>query len=243
MKVSIIQSNYIPWRGYFDFIDDMDLTIFYDDVQYTKNDWRNRNKLKTVNGTEWITVPVRSFSLSQLIQETPIDYRGWEKKHKKQIIQWYAKARFFKQYRDELFTILEVNYETISELNITLCHWIMQKLEISTLTRMSSEFILNGSKTERLIDLLKKVGANIYISGPAGRSYLDEKLFREAGIGLEYKSYDYPHYPQLWGDFVGEVTVLDLLFNVGPDARQYLKSQSPNYVVASWHFLENGKDL
>lgn len=233
MKVGIIQSNFIPWRGYFDFIDDVDLFIFYDDVQYSKNDWRNRNKLKTVNGAEWITVPVRSFSLSQLIQETPIDYRGWGKKHKKQIIQWYAKARFFKQYCDELFAILEVKYETISELNVTLCRWIMKKLEISTLTRMSSEFLLNGSKTERLIDLLEKVGATIYVSGPAGRSYLDEKLFQEAGISLEYKNYDYPTYPQLWGDFVGEVSVLDLLFNTGPEARKYLKSTKPNEVVVS----------
>lgn len=233
MKINIIQSNYIPWRGYFDFIDDMDLTIFYDDVQYTKNDWRNRNKLKTVNGVEWITVPVRSFSLSQLIQETPIDYRGWVKKHKNQIIQWYAKACFFKQYREELFGILEVNYKTISELNVKLCQWIMQKLEINTPTRMSSEFVLNGSKTERLINLLTKIGATVYVSGPAGRNYLDEKLFKEAGIGLEYKVYDYPPYPQLWGGFIGEVTVLDLLFNVGPDARNYLKSQSPNQVVVS----------
>jgi hypothetical protein len=233
MKVSIIQSNYIPWRGYFDFIDDMDLTVFYDDVQYTKNDWRNRNKLKTVNGAEWITVPVHKLSLSQLIQETPIDYRGWEKKHIKSIIQWYAKAHFFKDYSEELFAILEVKYATISELNITLCHWIMQKLEIDTPARMSSEFILHGSKTERLIDLLKQIGAVTYVSGPAGKGYLDERLFREAGIGLEYKSYDYPAYPQLWGEFISEVTVLDLLFNTGPEARNYLKSRSPNQLAVA----------
>lgn len=231
MRVSVIQSNYIPWRGYFDFIDDMDLTIFYDDVQYTKNDWRNRNKLKTVNGSDWITVPVRTLSLSQLIQETPIDYRGWEKKHKNSIVQWYAKTNFFKDYSEELFAILGVKYATISELNITLCHWIMQKLEIDTPTRMSSEFVLHGSKTERLIDLLKQIGTATYVSGPAGKGYLDERLFREAGIGLEYKSYDYPMYPQLWGNFIGEVSVLDLLFNMGPEARKYLKSMKPNEVI------------
>ena len=231
MKISIIQSNYIPWRGYFDFIDDVDLTVFYDDVQYTKNDWRNRNKLKTSNGAEWITVPVRILSLSQLIQETPIDYRGWEKKHKHNIIQWYSKTHFFKDYSEELFAIIEAKYSTISKLNVALCHWIMQKLEIDTPTQMSSEFILHGSKTERLIDLLKQIGAVTYVSGPAGKGYLDERLFRQAGIGLEYKSYDYPMYPQLWGDFIGAVSVIDLLFNTGPKARKYLKSMKTNEVI------------
>jgi hypothetical protein len=231
MKVCIIQSNYIPWRGYFDFIDDVDLTVFYDDVQYTKNDWRNRNKLKTSNGAEWITVPVRILSMSQLIQETPIDYRGWEKKHKHSIIQWYSKTQFFKDYSEELFAIIGAKYSTISKLNIALCHWIMQTLDIDTPTRMSSEYILHGSKTERLIDLLKQIRAATYVSGPAGKSYLDEKLFHEAGIGLEYKSYDYAMYPQLWGDFIGEVSVIDMLFNMGYKARKYLKSMKPNEII------------
>lgn len=229
MKVGIIQSSYIPWRGYFDFIDEVDLFIFHDDLQYTKGDWRNRNKIKTDRGPIWLTVPVHYKSTSQRICDTIIDYSGgWPGKHIDQFVQWYAKARFFREYSEEFFGILNTQYRTISELNIAMCHWVMRKLEIGVPTRLSREFDPQGRKTVRLIDLLKKVGADCYLSGPTAKGYLDENAFRSNGIQLEYKSYDYPAYPQLWGEFEGKVTVLDLIFNTGPNARAYLKSQSPN---------------
>ena len=234
MKVGIIQSNYIPWRGYFDFIDDVDLFIFHDDLQYTKNDWRNRNKIKTKQDTIWITVSVNYKFTNQLICNTPINYSSrWNIKHINYFKQWYSRARFFTVYADELFEILKQPFETISSLNIGLCKWVMQKLDIKTPTRLSSEFQAQGAKTDRLLEILKKAGATCYLSGPLAKNYLDERQFMAHEIRLEYKTYDYSPYPQLWGDFVGEVTVLDLLFNVGPDARQYLKSQSPNHVVVS----------
>lgn len=235
MKVGIIQSNYIPWRGYFDFIDDVDLFIFYDDVSYGQGrKWRNRNKIKTSQGITWITVPINHKFKDQLICDTPIDYSSrWNIKHIKNFEQWYSKARFFTVYADELFGILKQRFETISALNISLCKWVMKKLDIKTPTCLSSEFQVQGAKTDRLLEILKKTGATCYLSGPLAKHYLDPRQFMEHEIHLEYKTYDYPPYPQLWGDFVGEVTVLDLLFNVGPDARQYLKSQSPNHVVVS----------
>ena len=234
MKVGIIQSNYIPWRGYFDFIDDVDLFIFHDDLQYTKNDWRNRNKIKTNQGAIWITVPVNYNLTSQLISETRIDYsHNWVQKHINQFEQWYAKAPFYRDYSDELFGLLTMQYQTISKLNITFCRWVMEKLGIKTPTRLSSAFQAQGTKTTKIVNLLKIISANFYLSGPTAKGYLNESLFRENSIGLEYKSYDYPAYPQLWGEFISEVTVLDLLFNTGPEARNYLKSRSPNQLAVA----------
>ncbi|RME55754.1 hypothetical protein D6779_12100 [Candidatus Parcubacteria bacterium] len=231
MKVGIIQSCYIPWRGYFDFIDSVDLFIFHDDLQYTV-DWRNRNKIKTPRGLVWLSVPVRHKSSSQLICETTIDYsQNWQRKHINRFRENYRKAPYYDFVAGEYFDIISERYDTISDLNVVLTKWIMGKLGIVTPIRMSMEFAPQGRKTERLLDLLTKVGATTYVSGPTAKNYLDEDLFREAGIRLEYKSYDYPPYPQLWGEFVGNVTVLDLLANTGPKARDFLKSRSPNEVA------------
>jgi hypothetical protein len=147
--------------------------------------------------------------------------------------RWYSKAPFYLVYRDELSAILARPFETISDLNGALCRWIMEKLSIKTPIRLSSEYRPKGCKTERLIDLLGKAGATVYLSGPAAKNYLDTPLFFRNGLGLEYKRYDYDDYPQPWGKFVGDVTVLDLLFNVGPEARKYLKSRAANEIVAS----------
>ncbi len=232
MRVGIIQSNYIPWRGYFDFIDEVDLFIFHDDLQYTKNDWRNRNKIKTKSGTLWLTVPVHYGTTSQLICNTHIDYsNSWHKKHINQLRQWYGRSPYFPDYCKELFDILGRPFNTISDLNIILCSWINEKLNIDTPTDISSKYELRGSKTDRLSDLLKKLGATTYISGPSAKGYLEEKLFRQNGIRLEYKIYDYLPYTQPWGEFIADVTVLDLLFNTGPEARKYLKSMKPNEVI------------
>lgn len=232
MRVGIIQSCYIPWRGYFDFIDDVDLFIFHDDLQYTKGDWRNRNKIKTPRGLVWVIVPVHYKSTSQLICETIIDYsQRWIKKTINQMADNYQTSPYFKTYSDEFFNILNQKYETISQLNININNWIMQTLNIKTEIRISSEFHPVGSKTDRLIDILKKVGATSYLSGPSAKDYIEVEKFKEAGIGLEYKVYEYQEYPQLHGPFEPHVSVLDLLFNCGPDSRKYLKSLTPNKVV------------
>lgn len=234
MKVSIIQSSYIPWRGYFDFIDQVDLFVFYDDVQYTKSDWRNRNRIKTDKGPVWMTVPVRYGKLSKLICETPIDYaQNWTDRHLNQLRQWYGKAPFYGQYVDSFGEVLTAGHASISDLNIALCHWVMEQLGISTPTICSTELNVSGSKTEKLMQIFQATGADAYVSGSAARAYLDEDMFRERGIRLEYKSYDYPPYPQLWGEFSGDVSILDLLFNTGQDARNYLHSRKSNEVAVS----------
>jgi len=230
MKVGIIQSSYIPWRGYFDLIDDVDLFIYYDDTQYSKNTWRNRNKIKTANGLVWLTVPV-SFSLVNKpnIEDVEINNNeNWVRKHGMTISQAYSKAPYFNKYYDEFFELYDERCRTISKLNIHINEWIIKKLNISTEIKMSSEIITSGNKTDRLINILKKVGATSYLSGPAAKDYLDEGKFLEAGIGLEYKTYKYREYPQLHGCFEPQVSVLDMLFNCGEDARKYLKSFEPN---------------
>lgn len=232
MRVGVIQSSYIPWRGYFDFIASVDVFVFHDDIQYTKGDWRNRNKIKTPQGAEWITVPVSYKNVAQLICETPIDSTSpWRKKHLRILEANYRQAPFFQIAKEFIANNLVHERSTISELNIDLIRRISCYLEIDTPMILSSELSLQGSKTERLIDLLRKLNATTYLSGPSADAYLDKDLFRQNGIRLEYKSYDYAPYPQLWGDFIGEVTVLDLIANCGPDSKNLIRTLTPDRVV------------
>lgn len=232
MRAGIIQSNYLPWRGYLDFIDDCDVFIFYDDVQFSKGSWRNRNRIKTPRDVQWLTVPVL-YRFGQSIGDTRIDNgQAWVRRHIDLITASYSSAPYFRPFADQLFEILAVRHETISELNVELLRWLVQLLGIQTRLVLSSELGATGSKTERLISLLNEVRADVYLSGPAAQVYLDENMLRAAGIQLEYKCYDYLEYPQLWGDFVGDVSVIDLLFSVGPGAREYLKSRHPNVAAA-----------
>lgn len=234
MRVGIIQSCYIPWRGYFDFINSVDLFVFYDDVQYTPRNWRNRNLIKTKNGIQWLTVPVNHFCRAQQINETIINYdRDWIQNHLKNIKKNYIHSSFFSQYFENFSSVINKRWSTISELNKNIIQWIMNCLNITTPVLDSASLNLRSRSTQRLIDLLEAVGADTYLSGPAASSYLDLNLFREAGISLEYKTYDYAPYPQLHGDFLPNVSVLDLLFCMGDKAKDYIKSKSPDTVVIS----------
>jgi hypothetical protein len=223
----MIQSNYIPWRGYFDFIDDCDLFVYYDDVQYTHKDWRNRNRIKTDRGPIWLSVPVLH-DQSTLIQDARIDYSSrWLDKHIRSLTLAYRKAPHFERYAERIFALLRERPQTISQLNIRICAWIMGELGIRTPTRMSREFAVAGDKYERPLRIVQQLGATSYLSGPAAKPYTDAAKYRAAGIALEFKVYEYPTYPQLHGGFEPNVTVLDLLFNCGVDARRYLKSLKP----------------
>lgn len=232
MRVGIIQSCYIPWRGHFDFIDDVDLFIILDDIQYSSGTWRNRNRIKTNKGLKWLTVPIIHERLSKLINETRIDYsQKWRKTHSSLLMYYYNKAQHLHDYYDEFHSLIQTEYSNISELNVVTMRWMMKKLNIETQTIMSDELNASGTKTDRLINLLKAVNASIYLSGPSAQGYLDLDKFKQASIGLEYKTYDYLPYPQLWRDFRGQVTVLDLLFNCGVNSRNHLKSHTKNIKV------------
>lgn len=226
MKVGIIQSNFLPWRGYFDFIRETDLFILHDDLQYTKSDWRNRNRIKTPRSTEWITVPVRYHHTRQLIEETPVDYSTpWAQKMLNRIREAYRRAPCFEPYFSELADLLNQPAASISGLNLSLIKWVCSHLEIDTQIRMSQEYHPKGAKTERLIGILQQAKATTYLSGPAAQAYLIPQLFERAGIQLEYKQYNYPEYDQLYPPFESAVSVIDLLFMKGSDAISYLESR------------------
>jgi hypothetical protein len=224
MRVAIIQSNYIPWKGYFDIIHDVDLFIFYDDVQYTRGDWRNRNKIKTARGTEWLTIP-NNGNLDHLIYQVELIDPRWQSKHWKTLCQVYGKAPFFGTYRSTLEDIyLGQGWNYLSELNQYLIKWIaIDILKIKTKFSDSRQFHSTGTKQGRVIDLLTKTNASVYVSGPSAKNYIDEDQFRNSGIGLIWKDYNgFPPYPQFHPPFEHGVTILDLLFHTGPDAPWYI---------------------
>ncbi|MFJ3046092.1 WbqC family protein [Herbaspirillum chlorophenolicum] len=226
-RVAIVQSNYIPWKGYFDLIGSVDEFILYDDVQYTNNDWRNRNLIKTPQGLHWLTVPVRiSGRFQQLIHETEIAGSHWTKGHWKSLQLNYQRTPFFAAYESELrHFYMEQEFSHLSVLNRTFICWVMEKLGIRTHLSSSQNYVLEGDRNQRLVNLCRQAGATEYISGPAAREYLDETLFAQSGIHVTWFDYsNYPPYPQKWGAFEHGVTVLDLLFNMGPSSSRYLKS-------------------
>ena len=234
MQVGVIQSNYLPWRGYFDFIDDVDLFVVHDDLQYTKGDWRNRNRIKTPQGLRWLTVPVRYQHTAQLICDTEIDHgRNWQREHRNLITSSLAKAPHLHDVLALVEPEFDAGHRTISELNVALLRSICSYLGIQTPMRMSSELGLSGTKTERLIQLVTAVGGTSYLSGPSARAYLDEPRFRQAGIRLAYKQYDYAPYAQFWGPFEGAVSIIDTIAHCGPAARDILKSGAAHRRVAA----------
>ncbi|WP_041302775.1 WbqC family protein [Mycolicibacterium rhodesiae] len=224
-KVAIVQSNYIPWRGYFDLIAFVDEFIIYDDAQYTKNDWRNRNRIKTSQGPQWLTVPVLKGHLSQKIRETQIDGAHWAKKHWRTLEVNYSTATYFAEIADWLAPVyLEERHFSLSELNRRLLEVICGYLGILTRLTNSWDYEFFGDKTGRVASLCQQAGATEYVSGPSAQSYIDKRVFDELGIQLTWFGYDgYPDYPQLWGAFEPAVSILDLLFNAGVEAPDYLR--------------------
>ena len=225
-RVAILQSNYIPWKGYFDLISWVDDFIFYDEVQYTKNDWRNRNRIKTAQGVQWLTIPVRQERLGQRISETRIFEAGWGARHWRTVTQAYARAAHFQRYRGELEELYRnPGSELLSAINQRFIRVINQLLDIPTRLHSAADFEVSGDPTARLVQLVQAVGGTEYVSGPAAAAYLDADQFARAGIGLTWMSYEgYPEYRQLHGPFEHRVSVLDLLLNEGPDAPRFLLS-------------------
>lgn len=228
-KIAISQSNYIPWKGYFDLINSVDEFILYDDMQYTRRDWRNRNQIKTPEGIHWLTIPVEATGrFLQKINETRISDPAWAERHWATIQHSYARAPFFAEYREPIARLYqESSEELLSPLNRRFLEGLCALLGIATPLRWSSEFQLTGERSERLLHLCQQAGASVYYSGPSAKDYLDEALFTAAGIEVVWMDYtNYPAYRQLHGDFQHGVSVLDLLFNEGPRATHFMKSFS-----------------
>jgi hypothetical protein len=228
-KVAIVQSNYIPWRGYFDLINSVDEFILYDDMQYTIRDWRNRNLIKTANGPLWLTIPVEvKGKYFQKIKDVTVSDPQWARKHWASITHSYSKARHFPEHK-ELFAVLYSDPEErlLSKINHRFISAICQFLGLKTTISWSMDYEVDGDKTEKLVNLCKQAGATHYLSGPAAKTYLVEQPFTEEGISVSYMDYSgYRDYNQLYPPFEPKVSVLDLIFNEGTEATRYMKTFS-----------------
>jgi hypothetical protein len=226
-RLAIVQSNYIPWKGYFDLINSVDEFVLFDDVQYTRQDWRNRNRIKTRDGVRWLTVPVVvGGRYQQTIRETRVSDHGWPRRHWETIRHSYSRARRFRDHADLVAdAYARCRFAFLSEVNRHFLEVVCGALGIRTTLSSSADYRLEGGRTERLVGLCRQAGASEYVSGPSARAYLDERLFDAAGIRVRHMDYaGYPEYPQLFPPFEHAVTVLDLMFNLGREAPRYLKS-------------------
>jgi hypothetical protein len=223
-NVAILQSNYIPWKGYFDMIAAVDEFIIYDDVQFTKNDWRNRNKIKTPKGIEWISIPVGQ-NIGRNISSVTLPSNNWQTKHWKTLESNYRRASCFHEVAGIIKPLyLNKKYASLSELNRIFIEAICQYLNIQTKISSSSDYNLIGGRVARLVDICIQAGAACYISGPSAKNYLDESAFLSQGIDVSWFDYSgYNEYPQLWGGLEHGVSILDLLFNCGRDSVHYMK--------------------
>ena len=225
-KLAVIQSGYIPWKGYFDMLSYADLFIVHDDVQYTKGDWRNRNKIKTPRGNEWLTIPCGT-DTNRLINEVEIVTQDWKIKHWRRLKANHEKSSCYKEVASffENFYLNEVTVN-LSELNIKMIKLICDFLNIQTPITTSSQYILKKEKNERLVSFCEQADCDIYVSGPKAKNYINENFFNSRGIQVEWFDYSgYPEYPQLYGEFVHKVSILDLLFNCGENSTEYMKHE------------------
>jgi hypothetical protein len=226
-SIAIVQSSYIPWKGYFDLIASVDEFILFDDMQFTRRDWRNRNKIKTPRGAQWLTIPVSvRGKFFQKICETEVSDAGWAEVHWRTLTHYYSRAPHFRAYRDVFEELYAGPQATrLSQVNHAFLSAICHLLEIPARLTWSMDYRVCEGRTERLIELCRQAGASRYVSGPRAKDYMDESLFASAGIDLRYVDYDdYPEYHQLYPPFDHHVTILDLIFNTGRDARRYMKS-------------------
>ena len=229
--VLITQSNYIPWRGYFDQIRRSDFVITLDVVQYTRRDWRNRNRIKTPAGAQWMTIPVQTKSrYTQAIDETLVTDGTWVQKHTDLLRAHYGEAAAFDTTGEAFLDVLRslAAVERLSEVNHHLLRWACDALGFHVPISRCEEHIDRATlremePTERLVALAQSVNATRYLSGPAAKAYLDVAAFEAVGIDVAWMDYDgYPDYPQLWGEFEPHVSIVDLLFNTGTEARNFI---------------------
>lgn len=216
--VFISQSNYIPWIGYFDAIRKADEFILYDEMQYTKRDWRNRNKIKTETGLKWLSIPVEvKGRFHQKINQVRISDSNWNKRHWDTIRHYYRSASYFQEYSDRIKEIyMSIDSDMLSVVNRIFIQAINEMLGIETTITRCEDYGLIEGKTARLVDLCEKVGATRYITGRSAADYLDETMFSDAGIGIQYLDYaSLPVYQQLHGGFVQQVSIIDYIFNTG----------------------------
>ncbi|KAF1079807.1 MAG: hypothetical protein GQF41_3924 [Candidatus Rifleibacterium amylolyticum] len=226
MMIGILQPGYLPWLGFFEQINRSDAFVLYDDVQYDKHSWRNRNRIKGSNGIQWLTVPVHvKFEEHPAISDVRIDNStNWKRKHLAAIRQSYSKAPFFKDYIGIFEDAYQREWELLVDLDLYFIEKMLDCLVLShkKLVRSSQIAVENGDRIQRLINICHAMGADEFYEGAAGKNYIDDDNFARAGIRVIYQDYQHPQYSQLYGDFVPYLSIVDLLFNHGSDSLKIL---------------------
>ena len=233
-KIAILQSNYIPWKGVFDMINMVDEFVFFEDVAFTKRDWRSRNKIPTPNGEIWLTVPVNKAERGTKIKDITINHEtDWQRKHYLTLSGYYKKAPFYKEYEYLLDDIYKDHqWNSLSEMNIYITIKISTILGITTKFVNSADLNTCGTKDDKLIEICQKLNATHYLSGPAAKDYIVDDKFKKAKLGLSYIKYDgYPNYKQLYGEFNHYVSVLDVLMNCGQEAPLFIFMGNEEVVI------------
>jgi len=218
MIVAIHQPQYLPWSGYFYKMDRADVFCYLDNVQYKKNEWQNRNRIKTARGWQWVTVPVH-YRFGQKINEVTIDNTApWANRHLQALISNYGKTPFFSMMMDIFREIYFKEWNLLSDLNMATAEAIKRALGVTTKTVIASALNTSEEPTQRLIDICRKLCGDTYLSGPDGANYMDLERFRTSGIKVVFSPFHPPHYPQHFSDFVPSLSAVDLLFNCGPQS-------------------------
>ncbi len=229
MIVAVHQPQYIPWLGYFDKIDRSDCFVFLDQVQYKAREYQNRNRIRTENGSIWLTVPVISGGMGrQKICDVGIDNSfDWQKRHWRNLKTWYGRAKFFRDYAGFFEKIYSERWERLVDLNVCVIKFFLEKLKIGAAVYYESGLNINARKTDRIIEICKRLGADTYLSGTGGKNYLEEYKFSRAGIKLEYRNFIHPVYHQQYmgkeNVFLPNMSCPDLLFNEGAKSINILR--------------------
>lgn len=228
MMVAIHQPQYLPWLGYLDKMDQADAFCFLDNVQFTKNEWQNRNRVRTREGWLWITVPVLH-DFGQKVMDVRINNLvPWAKKHRRTLKQCYSRAQHYKEWAALLDEVLEKPWEKLSDLNIAAARALAQAFGVSTrLVRASKMGPLPDTPNERLIAILKAMGADTYLAGSGGKNYMDLSLFEEAGIRVAFQDFRHPEYTQAQPGFVAGLSAVDLLYNCGSRGMDLVREKNP----------------
>jgi hypothetical protein len=229
MKIGILQPGYLPWLGFFDQMNKTDVFVFYDDVQYDKGGWRNRNRIKTVNGVQWLTVPVHSSNGdSRKINEIKIDNKSnWRKKHLLSITQSYSKSPYFKKHIGVFQEAYDQNWNYLVDIDIYFINKISEALGMhNKVTVRSSELDIHGDKISRLINICRYFNADTFYEGAAGKDYIDVEVFRRENITVDFQDYRHPEYDQLFGVFIPYLSIIDLLFNCGDKSLSILSKNN-----------------
>jgi hypothetical protein len=216
----VLQPGYLPWLGFFDQMKKADVFVYYDDVQFDKNGWRNRNRIKGSKGPVWLTVPVRHKGRSeQSIQAVEvIQDQLWATKHVKSIRELYAHAPFTKDYLDGLEAVLSGPKTHLVDFCYAAVEYFRGVLEIDTPMFRSSDLNIEGKRSERLVNICNHFQADTYLSGDSAKSYLQDDLFKDAGIDVQWQNYQHPTYDQQHGAFISHLSIVDLVMNMGPDS-------------------------